>query len=421
VNASKSRLRLDLRTRLLLSYLLVVGVGALVVVLTTGLVAPSFYDIHMAGMTGNVGIVGNGGSSGTGNGSGMMGQGGMMQGSDAALRGAYQESVLQSVLAGVAASIVIALVVSLFVSDRIAGPVKRLASAARRIASGHYAERVPAAGVASAVVSGTEIEQLSASFNDMASSLEATERRRIELLGDVAHELRTPINSLQGYLEGLLDGVMQPTPELWARMHSEAGRMQRLVNDLQDLSRAESRQLSLKVEPIDPVSIVNSAVGAVQAHYAEKGLELRTQLEPGLPHVLADRDRAVQVLTNLLNNALRYTLAPGVITLCMNIPPAGQERLSPSLGSTVNSARSGSGEVLFEVSDTGIGIAPDHLPHLFERFYRVDKSRSRAAGGSGIGLTIAQALVQVMGGLIWAESAGLGKGSTFSFTLPIAH
>lgn len=416
--------RSSLRARLLITYLLVIGAGALVLLLTTGLVAPSFYDVQIRSMMGQGQVTGGvGGMMGQAGQSGQVGQGGMMQASADALRQAYNQAMTQSVLAGVAASLIVAVILSLFVSDRLASPIRRMATAARRIAAGHYAERVPlptsslsalssATGTGASYASTDEIGHLAASFNDMAASLEDTERRRVELLGDVAHELRTPVNTLQGYLEGLLDGVIQPTPELWAKMHGEAGRMQTLVNDLRDLSRAEARQLSLKVEPLAPATIAQAAVEGMRLPYAEKGLDLDVQIPQGpqgLPGVLVDRDRAVQVLTNLLSNALRYTLAPGTVTVTV----------SASASASANQP-GGWRDVLFQVQDTGIGISEADLPHLFERFYRVDKSRSRAVGGSGIGLTIARALVEAMGGRIWAESPGPGKGSTFSFTLPAA-
>jgi len=234
----------------------------------------------------------------------------------------------------------------------------------------------------------------------MAASLEHAERRRLELIGDVAHELRTPIATLEGYLEGLLDGVVEPSERTWARLHAEAGRLRRLVEDLQELSRAEAHQLSVVVKPVAPQAIVQAAVDRLAADFAAKGLALNVSLAEALPEVQADPDRAVQVLTNLLTNALRYTPAPGRVDV--QVSPAGQA-------------------VRFSVRDTGIGIAPEHLPHLFERFYRVDKSRSRSLGGTGIGLTIARALVKAMGGRIWAESPGPGQGSTFSFELPAAR
>ena len=376
--------RASLRAKLLVAYLIVVAVGVVTVLLVTELLAPSFFAIHMASMMGQ---------------GGMIGSTGMMNGTaaDAALRAAYLTSVTQAVLvAGLAASVA-AVVVSLFVSARIVRPVRYIVHSTRHIAAGHYAERVPL----TMLDQEDELGQLAGSFNAMAASLETTERQRVELLGDVAHELRTPISTLEGYLEGLLDGVVEPAPETWARLHGEAGRLHRLVSDLQELSRAESRQLALKLQAVDPAQIAEIALARLQQPLADKGLEVVTQIPAGLPPVRADPDRAAQVLTNLLTNALRYTPAPGKITLSLGRTPAGND-------------------VLFQVADSGIGLAAEQLPHLFERFYRVDKSRSRAAGGSGIGLTIAKAIVEAMGGRIWAESPGPGQGSVFSFTLPVA-
>lgn len=377
--------RASLRAKLLAAHLIVVAVGVVTVLLITELLAPPFFDIHMASMIDHAG---------------MMGSSGMMNGTaaDAALRAAYLTAVTQAVLVAGTAATLAAVLVSLFVSARIVGPVQGLVAATRRIAAGHYAERVPW----TKLDREDELGQLAGSFNAMAAALETTERRRVELLGDVAHELRTPISTLEGYLEGLLDGVVEPSPETWARLHGEAGRLHRLVSDLQDLSRAESRQLALKLQAVDPAQITEIALARVRQPLADKGLELVTQIPAPLPAVRADLDRAAQALTNLLANALRYTPAPGKVTLAIGRTPAGNE-------------------VLFQVADSGIGLAAEHLPHLFERFYRVDKSRSRAAGGSGIGLTIAQAVVEAMGGRIWAESPGPGQGSTFSFTLPLAE
>jgi signal transduction histidine kinase len=281
---------------------------------------------------------------------------------------------------------------ALLVTGRIVAPLRRLASASRRLADGHYAERVP-------VPSNDELGDLARSFNAMADALEATERRRRELIGDVAHELRTPIATLEGYLEGLLDGVVEPGPPTWSRLHGEAGRLRRLVDDLQELSRAEARQIPLVMRPTDSAEIAREAVDRLSVSFAEKGLEMRSDVPARLPQVQADPDRAIQVLSNLLSNALRYTPVPGHVEL--SVKPVG-------------------GAVEFNVVDSGLGITADELSHVFERFYRVDKSRSRALGGSGIGLTIAKALAEGMGGQIRAASAGPGKGSTFTFALPIA-
>jgi signal transduction histidine kinase len=302
--------------------------------------------------------------------------------------------MLQSLLVAGGSAALVAIAASLFVSRQIARPIQRMVGATRRIASGQYAERVPV----ELDGRGDELASLATSFNEMAESLQQTEERRLALVGDVAHEMRTPIATLQGNLEGVLDGVVEASPETWAKLHDEAGRLRRLVDDLQELSRAEARQIPLSIQSIAPDAIVQGAVDRLDAQFREKGLDLHVTIPSSLPAVRADRDRAVQVLTNLLTNALRYTPAPGRVE--------------------VTAARQGEA-VVFAVTDTGVGLAPEQLVHLFERFYRVDKSRSRALGGSGIGLTIAKALVVAMGGEMRAESPGIGQGSGFTFTLPV--
>lgn len=394
--------RARLATKLFLSYLLVVLVGVATLFVAVTLIAPDFFGSYMHGMMqGQGGGMMDGGSMmGNGNGSATA----PLTTTGEALDTAFRASLLRALLlAGVLATLT-AIGLSAIVSHQIAQPVRRLAAATRRIGAGHYIERVsmPPAD------RGDELGELAASFNEMAASLERTERHRLELVGDVAHELRTPISTLEGYLEGLLDGVVTPSAETWAMLHTEAGRLRRLVDDLQDLSRAEARQIPIALKPVAPESIVEAAVGRLGPQFEEKGLTLAvklpgTGLGPGggsLPWVCADADRAVQVLSNLLTNALRYTPAGGRVE--------------------ITGAREGS-YVALRVADTGIGIAPEALPRVFERFYRTDKSRSRAMGGSGIGLTIAKALVEVMGGTLTVQSPGLNQGSTFTFTLPVAR
>jgi signal transduction histidine kinase len=373
----------------LASYLAVVLVGVVTLLLATRLTAPTFFAQHMSqmmpGRVGRVGEMPMPGMAGTG-----------AAALDAVLAASFRAAVDQALLLATGAATLAAVGASLFVAGRILRPVRRLAAASRRLAAGHYGERVH-------VEAPDELGDLAASFNEMAVALEATERRRLELIGDVAHELRTPIATLEGYLEGLLDGVIAPSPATWARLHGEAGRLRRLVDDLQELSRAEAGQIRLHPMPSDPADIVRGAVDRLESQFAEKGLALAVDVPADLPAVQADADRAVQVLTNLLTNAMRYTPAPGRVLVTAR--PAGNGPAGPA--------------VEFAVADTGVGIAPEHLPHLFERFYRVDKSRSRALGGSGIGLTIARAFVDAMGGHIRAESAGTGRGSTFAFSLPV--
>jgi histidine kinase len=284
---------------------------------------------------------------------------------------------------------------SLFVARRIAAPVKRMLRATRRISAGRYDERVP-------VQEPDELGELAEGFNAMARALEEDERRRREFIADISHELRTPISTLRGYSEGLLDGVVDPSEEAFGLMHAEAERMRRLVDDLRQLSLAETGELSLNVVATDPARLLKRAAEGLAPLFAEKGVRLEIEAGDEVPPVQADPDRVVQVLANLLGNALRHT------------PPAGRVRAR---------TEGAGGEVRFVVADTGEGVEPEHLPHLFERFYRAEKSRSRsgpAAGGSGLGLAISRALVEAMGGRIWAESAGAGRGAVFAFVLPAA-
>jgi len=316
--------------------------------------------------------------------------------SHAQLEIAFRQALLQALVVATTLVLATALVVSLVVSRWIVRPIRRMLAATQHIAAGHYAARVSVGPVNA----HDELGALAAGFNVMAGTLEQTEQRRLELIGDVAHEMRTPLASLEGYLEGLLDGVVTPSERTWAKLHDEAGRLRRLVDDLQELSRAEARQIPLVMRPTPPGDIVQSALDRLAASFIEKGVALHTVLPAPLPLVQADHDRAVQVLTNVLLNALRYTRAPGRVEVTVTQTAA---------------------TVTISVSDSGLGIAPAHLAHIFERFYRVDKSRSRALGGSGVGLTIARALAEAMGGQVQGHSAGLGQGSTFTFILPIAR
>lgn len=368
-------IRGSLRAKLLLAHLLIIVVGVSTMLLAIVTLAPRIFERLVSTMMGSATPMN-----------------GMMQQMQQVVTDAFRTTLLQALLLSAAAATFAAVAISLFIARRIVTPVQRLLAASRRIADGHYAERVPAG-------EPDELGALAEQFNVMAGALETAERRRVALISDVAHELRTPLATIEGYTEGLLDGVVEPGDETWALLHDEVGRLRRLVHDLQEVSRAEARQLPLHIHPTAPAHLLERAVAVVAPQFAEKRIALTHNAPADLPPVYADADRIVQVLINLLGNALRYT-APG--------------------GSVGVLAERHDDEVVFRVADTGAGITAQHLPHLFERFYRVDPARSRALGGSGVGLTIAKALVEAHGGNIWATSAGPGQGSTFSFTLPVA-
>ena len=318
--------------------------------------------------------------------------GGMEEAMNSVVR-AFGQTLLYSLLAAGLAATAAAAVASFLVSRRVVNPLRYVLGATRRIASGGYSERVP-------VQQSDELGELSESFNAMARALEEAERRRMEVISDVSHELRTPLSTIRGHVEGLAEGVIEPSEETWTLLQAEAERMQRLVDDLHQLSRAEAGQLSLNPAPVSPKEPIRLAIERMLPLFDEKGVDLSSAAPENLPPVLADTGRVVQVLTNLLDNALRHT------------PPQGRVTVG---------AKTKGDEVVFEVADTGEGIASEHLPHVFERFYRVEKSRSREGGGSGVGLAISRALVETMGGRVWVESPGPGKGATFSFTLPVSR
>lgn len=362
---------LPLRGRILASHLVVVIVGGVTLLVTVDHVAPGAFDTAMGQAMGGQ----------------VAGMSDMMNG---LIRTAFRDAIQTSLTIAVVAAVAASIVVSLALSGRISRPITRLVAASRRIADGRYAERVNA-------TSSDEIGQLATSFNEMADSLEATERRRLQLVGDVAHELRTPLTTLEGFLEGLEDGVIEPGDRTWGLLRDETLRLSRLVNDLQELWRAEARQIPLSLATVDVGEVLRDGEKRFAGQAQERGVELRLDLPSARLAVRADRERIAQVLDNLVSNALRYSPAGGAVTL---------------------HARAVAHEVVVAVTDQGPGLTAEQRFRVFERFYRVDPSRSRALGGSGIGLAIARALTHAMGGRIWAESAGPGLGSTFRIALP---
>jgi histidine kinase len=301
----------------------------------------------------------------------------------------FRSAVIQALLvAGVAATIV-AITTSTLLLRRILRPLSDIAERSRRIAEGRYDERVT-------VPSSEELAIVARNFNAMAESLEHVEQQRVALIGNAAHELRTPLTGIEGYLEGLIDGVFPPEPATFVEMQHEVRRMRRLVDDLQTLSNVEAGQVRLHFTTVDLEIVARRVVAQLRPQITTSSLEVL--VEPGIGPLLvwADADRVAQILLNLVGNAMHHTPEGGYITV----------RLSST---------GGHGRV--EVIDTGVGIAAAELALIFERFYRVDRSRSRASGGSGIGLTIARHLAWAMGGDLTATSAGPGQGSSFTLTL----
>jgi two-component system sensor histidine kinase BaeS len=364
----RARLASSMSAKLLASQLLVVGAGAVTLLLVALSVGPGIFHHHIRDALGYVPP-------------------------DVArhLDMAYNAATLISLGIAVGAAVLMALILSTIVSARVVRPVRVLAGAAQRIARGAHAARVPVRG-------SDELAQLADSFNEMAASLERAEQIRRQLLADVAHELRNPLATVESYVEGLSDGVLAADEENWSAIRAETTRLNRLVNDLQEVSRAEAHELDLHRAAVDPDELLQAAVKAAAPAFRAKNVALESHISPGLPVIEVDRERIGEVLANLLANALRHT------------PPGGAVRVSLAQGPDA---------VELDVADNGEGIAPEHLDRVFERFYRVDPARTRATGGTGIGLAIVRAIVEAHGGSVHATSEGIGRGTTFTIALPI--
>ena len=282
----------------------------------------------------------------------------------------------------------VAILLTFSLSRRILAPVNSLSRAARALARGDFVSRVD-------VRSRDEVGQLAQTFNSMASELAATEEIRRTLVADVAHELRTPLSNIRGYLEAIGDGMLSADKATLGSMHEEVLLLTRLIEDLQQLALAESGQLKLDIKPCELSEVVKKAVAGLQPQLESKGITITTDVSTGAL-IQADPERIGQVLRNLLANSANYTSSGGNISV---------------------SVLKRNDEIQVDVQDTGAGIPEDELRFVFERFYRVDKSRSRATGGVGLGLTIAKRLVEAHGGSITVQSQE-GLGSTFTFVLP---
>ncbi|NKY97312.1 ATP-binding protein [Nocardiopsis alborubida] len=288
--------------------------------------------------------------------------------------------------------LVLTVVVSVAVSTRLVRPVRALTDAVRRMREGRGRSRVE-------VRDSGEIGQLADAFNEMAEHLERLEKQRRAMVSDVSHELRTPLSNLRGWLEAAQDGVADLDRERMGMLVGETLLLQDIVDDLQDLALADAGKLRLSPEPVDAGALVEQVVDSQRLRAAGAGLRLVAEAgdEAGEVVVVADRTRLVQVVGNLLGNALRHTPAPGTVTV---------------------RARRSDGEAVVEVSDTGVGIPAEDLPHVFDRFWRADKSRNRRTGGSGLGLAIVRNLVELHGGSVAVEST-VGEGTTFTVRLPL--
>jgi signal transduction histidine kinase len=365
-----TRRRDSLATRLFAAQALIVIAGATTLVIVAVVTAPGLYRAHLQRAAGPLPPE-------------------LARHLDQALA----EALLLSLAVAVAAALATSLAVSWFITRRLTRPIAAMADAATRIADGDYDTRVPASRL------GVEFTLLDNAFNRMAAALHGTERRRRELLADLAHELRTPVATLDSFLEGIEDDVIPSNLDTWRTMRQQTARLRRLVEDVDSVSRAEERQLQVDPQPVNVDELVAEAVQAAATAFRDQGVVVRHQPCPAPAQVRGDPDRLREILDNLLSNALRHTATGDVVTV------------------TTTSDRT---RIVVRVADTGEGIAAEHLPHLFDRFYRTDAARRHTTGGSGIGLTIARALAHAHGGDLGVASDGPGHGATFTLTLPVA-
>ena len=364
-------MRLRLRTRLFVAGFAVAVVGGFSAYLPVRLLAPRLFERRLATMGGSETVPGGG--------RGPMGGAGVHE--------AFLSALDRSLLIGAAAALVTAALLSALLAHQVGGRLRQIRSATSAIARGRYDIRVPP-------MSDPDLDRVAGDVNTLAATLAATEQRRSRLLGDVAHELRTPLTTIDGYLEGFIDGVIEPTPETLALLSDEVHRLHRLADDLAAVSRAEEHQLDLRMAAVDLADIARRAAQRLRPQFDDAAVQLEVTADRSVP-ITGDADRLTQVLTNLLGNALRATPAGGRVHVEVAVADAA----------TVT------------VRDTGSGIAAADLPHIFERFYRADQSRR--SRGSGIGLTIAREIIAAHGGTITAASPGPAQGSVFTVVLPL--
>jgi signal transduction histidine kinase len=361
---------LSTRWRLFFSYVAVIVVLVAVLSIAVRSLAVQAVSGHMGGMMGG-------------------GSGGMMTGG---IQSAVTAGVNEAILWGALAAVVVAVIASYLVSGWITRPLAHMAEVAGQIAAGDYRQRV-------SHQANDEIGRFATAFNDMAGQLQKTEELRQELLGTISHEIRTPLANVEGYMQGLMDGVIPAEPETYELVRREAARLGRLVTDVERLSRLEAGAEAIKPRELVVAEAVEAVVAPLRPQFVHLEISFSAGCAEPCPRIWADPDKFAQILGNLLSNSLRYTPPGGAV----KVDVRAQDRM-----------------VSFVVEDSGIGIPAGDLPHVFERFYRVDKSRSSSSGGNGIGLAVAKALTEQMGGSIVAESVP-GSYTRFTFRLPQAQ
>jgi signal transduction histidine kinase len=372
-------IRSHLNIKLFMFFIIIILVLTIVLLAAVEVVMPNAFQNHLAFMSAN--IVDTPENS---------------QELDMNLFDSFRSAVYDALLFAIPFAFVSALIISISFSRQFINPIKKMAEVSKKISAGDYQERIQIPGSLK-VDELDELKQLAVSFNQMTEKLERTEDLRKELIGDVSHELRTPLSLIKGSMEGLIDGKIAPSSQTFYKIQQETDRLTKLVDDLQALSLIESGTYDLKKELVNIHDVILSILHTFVPRMKRKGVQIIDHFPNEKIIVDVDVDRITQVLTNILGNSLKFTPKGGTVEIL------GENKKE---------------YVQLSIKDSGVGISREHLLHVFTRFYRVDKSRSRKSGGSGIGLTIAEKLIQAHGGEIWAESPGVEQGTTISFILP---
>lgn len=368
----------SLRARLIVSYIVIVVAVTTVGFAAVKLMTPAFYEQRVrarVGLTGGRGF-GQGGSSAPVDGA-----------SPVRIDAAYEEALNTALIIAAAVGLALAILLAVWLSRRIVSRLDAVRAATLRLAGGDYTQEIPLPPEA-------ELAELTRSVNALRYELQETELTRAQLVSDLSHELRNPLATIEGYMEGLIDGVLPATDATFTTVATETHRLQRLTEDLSLLSRAQEGALDINLTTVSLHEVATSVILKLQPQYSVKGVTLTSAVTEPL-EVVADSDRLVQALTNVVGNALTNTPAGGTVRV------AGTRR---------------DGRALLEVIDTGVGIPPQQLEAVFERFTRLNPESS----GTGIGLSVARALLRRQHGELTAHSEGLGTGTTFTFTLPLA-
>jgi signal transduction histidine kinase len=303
---------------------------------------------------------------------------------------AYLQRTNQALLLATVGAVLVAVLLGAIFARTLTRPIRDLTDTAQALRQGHLGQQVR-------VRSQDELGQLASTFNQMSADLERATRARRQMTADIAHDLRTPLQVIGGYIDAMVEGDLEPTRERLATVYTEIEHLQHLVADLRILSRADAGNLPLHLQPVAPADLLHRVAASYTNQAAQQAITLTINAAPDLPPLCIDEERMVQVLNNLVSNALRHTPADGHIAL---------------------TAEQHDAAVCLTVQDTGTGIAPDDLPYLFDRFYRVEQARQDDAGTSGLGLAIAKALVEAHSGTISARSHGPDQGAAFLILLP---